>query len=118
MGVAPLGSLATFVYRSELPDALAAAVPAEAANVAREGITAAVGAAEQLAGQLGADLLDGARTAFTTGLNTVTGVGAAVFFGLAILAAAVLRHCGQADSAKAGVEADPAPATAAESCQR
>ena len=66
--------------------------PAAADHAARQGITAATSAAQHLRGSLGADLLDGARTAFTAGLTTVAGVGAAVFIGLAVLAAVAFRH--------------------------
>jgi len=92
VGVAALGSLGTFVYRDELADTVPANVPTEAAHTARESITAAVGAAQHLPGQLGADLLDRAQAAFTTGLNTVGGVGAVILLILAVLAATVLRH--------------------------
>jgi DHA2 family multidrug resistance protein-like MFS transporter len=92
LGVATLGSLATLVYRLRVPDAIPAGTPARAADAARESITAAVITAQHLPGTLGAGLLDAARTAFTTGLNTVAGVGAAVFLGLAILAAVAFRH--------------------------
>ena len=92
LGVAALGSLGTVVYRTQLADTIPAGVPVEAATIAGEGITAAMTAAAQLPAALGADLLDGARAAFTAGLNVVFGVGAAVFVGLAILAAALLRH--------------------------
>jgi DHA2 family multidrug resistance protein-like MFS transporter len=90
VGVATLGSLGTFIYRNELSDS----VPAETAGVARESIAAAVAAAQQLPGGLGIELLDGARTAFTTGYNVVAVVGAVLFVGLAVLAGRAFRHTG------------------------
>jgi DHA2 family multidrug resistance protein-like MFS transporter len=90
LGVAALGSLATIVYRAHL--AIPAGTPVAADHAARQGITAATGAAQHLSGALGADLLDGARTAFTAALTTVAGLGAAIFVGLAVLAAVTFRH--------------------------
>ncbi|MGN9838423.1 MFS transporter [Nonomuraea sp. H19] len=80
VGVAAMGSLGTAVYRGQLPDHL----PVEAA---RESITAAVTAAKDLP-----DLLDLARAAFTTGLNTVAAISTIVFVGLAVVTIAVLRR--------------------------
>jgi DHA2 family multidrug resistance protein-like MFS transporter len=80
VGVAAMGSLGTAVYRGELPERL----PVEAA---RESITAAVTVARDLP-----DVLDLARAAFTTGLNTVAAVGAIIFLGLAAVTIAVLRR--------------------------
>ncbi|MFD1540569.1 MFS transporter [Nonomuraea guangzhouensis] len=80
VGVAVLGSLGTAVYRGRLPDTL----PVEGA---RESITAAVTVAKDLPG-----VLEIARAAFTTGLNTVAAVGAVVFLVLAAVTIAVLRR--------------------------
>ncbi|NUP65435.1 MAG: MFS transporter [Nonomuraea sp.] len=80
VGVAALGSLGTAVYRAELPDRLPVAA-------VRESISAAVTAAHDLPG-----LLDLARAAFTTGLNTVAAVSTAVFAALAVFAAVTLRN--------------------------
>ncbi len=90
VGVASLGSLATVVYGARLT--VPAGTPAAAEEAARQGITAAARAAQHLPGSLGAELLDAARTAFTAGLTTVAGVGAAVFIALAFLAAVAFRN--------------------------
>jgi MFS transporter, DHA2 family, multidrug resistance protein len=90
MGVASLGSLATVVYRSHL--SLPWELPAGADRAAREGITEALGVARELPASLAADLVDAARSAFTTAVTTVAGVGAVVFVGLAILVAAAFRN--------------------------
>ena len=66
----------------ELAGDLPAGVPSGAADAARDSITAATAAAAQLPGPLGAQLLDAARTAFTSGLTTVAGVGAVPFVAL------------------------------------
>ncbi len=85
LGVATLGSLGTYVYRTELPDT----VPAD---VARESITAAVAAARQLPAGLATELLEAARTAFTTGFTTVAIVGALIFASLSVLSAITFRN--------------------------
>ncbi|MFC7386370.1 MFS transporter [Sphaerisporangium rhizosphaerae] len=94
LGVAAMGSLGTFVYRTELTGGLPSGVPAGAADTAHQSITAALGAAQQVGGQLAADLVETARAAFTSGLNVVAAVGATVFIGLAVLSAIVLRDSG------------------------
>ncbi|BCB76437.1 MFS transporter [Phytohabitans flavus] len=83
MGVATLGTLGTAMYRGsfEAP----AAVPADAAEAARESITAAGGAAAGLPPAPAAELLHAAQAAFTSGLNVVGAVGAAVFLVLAVI---------------------------------
>ncbi|MFC4591404.1 MFS transporter [Sphaerisporangium corydalis] len=95
MGVAALGSLSTFVYRTDLPGNLPDGLPAGAVHSAGESISAALAAADQLPGQLATGLVDAARTAFTSGLNTVAAVGATIFLALAVLSVAILRDGGQ-----------------------
>jgi DHA2 family multidrug resistance protein-like MFS transporter len=108
LGVAALGSLAAIAYRAHL--AIPAGTPAAADHAARQGITDAVSAAQHLPGPLGADLLDAARTAFTAGLTTVAGLGAAIFVGLAVLAALAFRHVPPTGTAPAAsADADQAP---------
>ncbi|MFC5834038.1 MFS transporter [Nonomuraea insulae] len=80
VGVAMLGSIGTAVYRGELPEHLQV-------EAARESITAALTAAKDLPG-----LLDLARAAFTTGLNTVAAICAVTFLGLATAALVILRR--------------------------
>lgn len=106
-GVAVLGSVGAAVYGSQItvPDQ----VPAAAAAAAREGIAGAVGAAEQVGGTLGAELLTAAREAFTTAMNSATGASAALALALAVVAAIALGHVpptGQAEAA-AGAEGGP-----------
>ncbi|WP_066365028.1 MFS transporter [Herbidospora mongoliensis] len=76
MGIATLGSLAVYVYRSSFT------VPDEAA---RQGIAEASVAAQRLGGAAGEQLMEAARTAFTSGLVVVATVGTVVFAGLALL---------------------------------
>jgi DHA2 family multidrug resistance protein-like MFS transporter len=88
LGIAVLGSIGTAVYRSQLT--VPESVPAEAAEVAREGIPGATAVAGQV--QAGAELLVSAREAFTSGLTTVAVICAVVMLGLAVFAAIVLRN--------------------------
>jgi DHA2 family multidrug resistance protein-like MFS transporter len=88
-GIASLGTLAAFLYRSTL--APTPSVPIDAATAAREGIAAALVAASQLPAPAGAELVESARNAFTAGLNGVGLVGGIVFFGLALAAELTFR---------------------------
>ena len=99
LGVATLGSLGTYVYRSQLAGSLPLDLPPAAADAARESIPAAASAAQQLSSPLANALLDAAHTAFTAGLNTVAGCGATIFVALAILAILSLRRSGEASAA-------------------
>jgi MFS transporter, DHA2 family, multidrug resistance protein len=98
VGVAALGSLATFVYRSQLADNIPSGLPAASAHAARESINEAATAAADLHGSLGAALLDAARSAFTAGLNTVAAVGAALFAVAAVVALIALRQIAVPDA--------------------
>lgn len=90
LGVAALGSLGTAVFRGALPE-----------NVHAESITDAVAAFQNLP-----ELLDQARAAFTTGLNTVAAVSAVIFFALAAVTVAVLRNHGAPRPAEVQPEAE------------
>jgi DHA2 family multidrug resistance protein-like MFS transporter len=92
LGVAALGSLGTAIYRGQLGDTLPAGLTGDAARTAEEGITGAAQVADGLPGGQAAQLLDAAREAFTTGLNSLAGLSALMFVGLAVLAAVTLRH--------------------------
>ena len=114
LGIAALGSVGAAVYHSRVADSLPAGVPAESAQAARDSINGAVSAAAELPAPLGDALLDPAREAFTTALNTVAGIAAVLFLGLAVLAIALLRHVpptghgphGEADESGPAEEAD------------
>jgi MFS transporter, DHA2 family, multidrug resistance protein len=118
LGLASLGSVGTAIYRDHL--LVPNAVPADVAATAREGITGAVSVAGQLPGRVGTDLLDSARVAFTSGLNTAAILGTVLFVGLTVVATVLLRHVRPANpDAEAHITEAAAhitPATAAESC--
>ncbi|MBP2707966.1 MFS transporter [Microbispora sp. RL4-1S] len=102
LGVAAMGSLGAFVYRVNLADSAPAGLPADVAGAARGGITGAMSSAGRLPGDLGAQLLDAARHAFTSGLNTVAAVGAVAFAATAVAAVVLLRNRGGAGQSPAG----------------
>ncbi len=57
LGIAIMGSIGVAIYRGELADRLPAAVPAEAAEAARDTLGSAAAVAGQLPGELGAAVL-------------------------------------------------------------
>ena len=106
LGVATLGSLATAVYRGSL--AVPAGTPAPLADAGRQSLEAASRTSD-------GPLLDAAREAFTTGLTTTAGVGAALFLllgGVAVWTLRSLRPAGEhrPDEAAEHAEREPVPA--------
>ena len=91
LGVAIIGSIGTAVYRSELSDTIPVEVPPSATEAARETLGGAQTVALELPEQVGAELLDAAREAFTQGLQLAAATSAAVAAGLAILVWFMLR---------------------------
>ena len=91
MGVATIGSLGAYIYRDRLADTIPAGTPTEAAEAAQDGFAVALSVAQQLGGQVGSELVDAARAAFSSGLNAAGAVGTVVFLALAVLTRAVLR---------------------------
>jgi len=92
LGIAILGVVGTSIYRSQLTGALPAGILPKTAAAARDTLGGAVAAAGQLPGQLGQELLQAARQAFTQGLHVVFAISAAAVIAAAILAAIQLRH--------------------------
>jgi DHA2 family multidrug resistance protein-like MFS transporter len=90
LGVAVLGSLSSAVYRAGID--LPAGLPAGADGAVRESIAGAAATAAQLPGELGATVLELARTSFTTGLHVVAALSAIAFALLTVVAARGLRH--------------------------
>ncbi|WP_084773187.1 MFS transporter [Nonomuraea candida] len=91
LGIAVLGSIGTAVYRGGVGGALPEGLPADLLHSAQGTLGGAVAAAAHLPGATGAELLDTARQAFTTGMRISTGIGVAVLLGLAVMAAVRLR---------------------------
>ena len=89
LGIALLGSLATFLYRHTLAAALPASIPAPATETALRGIGAARAAAETLNG--GPALLEVAKHAYTSAAAVALLSGAAITVLTAILAVTMFK---------------------------
>ncbi|MFE7459828.1 MFS transporter [Streptomyces sp. NPDC057554] len=111
LGIAGLGSVVTAVYRDELSGALASDLPASAADTAWDTLAGAESVARDLSGPAGAELLDQAREAFTSGLNLAAGLAGVIVTVLAVAAIVLLRHIPAGGEAPAG---EPDAGTAAE----
>ncbi|MFD6183031.1 MFS transporter [Streptomyces goshikiensis] len=119
LGIATVGTIGTAVYRHDIQDAIPAGVPADAADAARDSLAGAVTAAGNAPQDLGSALLSPAHEAFTNSLHTVTGIGAVLLAGIAILIATKLRHVppiGQ-NAPEAAPQTAPASAEGAESVE-
>jgi len=90
IGIAGLGSLATFVYRDQLMP-YAAAHAGGTTTAALDSLAGAVRTATTLPAAAAHELLAAAQGAFTTSLTVVAGVGAVLFVGCAVIALRVLR---------------------------
>ena len=88
LGVALLGSLATFVYRARIGEAVAAGLAPDVAGAVGDSLWATVAAAERLP----EGLLAEAQRAFTAGLNVTAMVGGLVILALVVVSAVSLRH--------------------------
>jgi DHA2 family multidrug resistance protein-like MFS transporter len=103
LGVAVIGSLGTAVYRSQVSDGIPAGISPESADTAGETLGGAVAVAQQLPDQIGAELLEAAREAFTDALQLAAVSSAAVAMAVAVAVAVLLRH------KRAGAEPEPRP---------
>jgi MFS transporter, DHA2 family, multidrug resistance protein len=82
LGMAVLGSIGVAVYRSDLTASAPAHLPSSALSAAQSTLGGALAVANELPARLGSDLADGARAAFTHGLDTAA-LGAAMAMVLA-----------------------------------
>ncbi|NGO43845.1 MFS transporter [Streptomyces ureilyticus] len=81
LGIAVLGSVFNARYRSDTGDAVSA-LPAAAADVARDSLTGALRVATEIGGRRGAEVADAAREAFNSGMaNALLGGIAVVVLG-------------------------------------
>lgn len=113
LGIAILGSIGVAIYRGDVAARLPAAVPDAAASAARDTLGGAMAVASQLPSDMGATVLEVARTAFVQGMHVTSLLGAVVAVGLAVLTIAVLRSPGTsaADSGSAEEDAAAVPPT-------
>jgi len=106
LGISVLGSIGVALYRGHLVDGLPAGVPADAAVAARDTLGGAVAVAGQLPGQLGAAVLDVARTGFVEGMQVAATISAVLAIGVAILAVVLLRNVGSGAEREAAANAE------------
>jgi DHA2 family multidrug resistance protein-like MFS transporter len=92
LGIAVLGSIGVAVYRGVLAGGFPAAVPKEAAAVARDTLGGAVAVAGQLPDGVGGTVLHVARDAFVQGMHVTSAIAAVVAVVVAIAATAFMRE--------------------------
>lgn len=92
LGIALLGSLATWVYRSGMAQGMPQGLPESAAQAAGATLGGAVSIAQALATQQADALLQAGRAAFLDGLHAVAAASAAILLATAVLAVLALRH--------------------------
>ncbi|MGA4844407.1 MFS transporter [Streptomyces sp. G45] len=109
MGIAVLGSVGAAVYHHQYDADVPDSVPADAADSARDSISAASDTAASLPAATGDDLLSVARDAFTSGLHVVAVTAAVAMVAFAALSVAVLRHV--RPSGQGGEQSDEGPGT-------
>jgi DHA2 family multidrug resistance protein-like MFS transporter len=91
LGIAALGSIGTAVYRSQIAGAIPTGVPHAAAAAIRDTLAGATAAAANLPAPISAALLGPARAAYTSGMNVVALVCAALLLGVAVVAVTLLK---------------------------
>ena len=92
LGIAIIGSIGTAVYRRDMVNAIPAGVPSEAADAARDTLGSALAVAARLPGEIGTDLAELARSAFTHALHSTAMTGAAILVALAIVVVLTLKQ--------------------------
>ncbi|GAA1640594.1 MULTISPECIES: MFS transporter [Brevibacterium] len=92
LGVAIIGSIGVFAYRSRISELLPDGLPDEAAATAESGVDGALAVASELPAQLGDALVEAAQQAFSSGLNAAAVISAIIAALTAIIAATRLRH--------------------------
>jgi DHA2 family multidrug resistance protein-like MFS transporter len=110
LGIAALGSVGTAVYRSGLGAHLPSGVPADASRAAHDSLAGATSVAPTLPDQVGAALLQAARTAFTDGLHAAATISAVLLLGLAICVVTMLRRIPPIGAEQPADTAEPAGA--------
>lgn len=92
VGIATLGSLGSVVYQRHATNSLPPDLPGAAESAARESLSGAIAATEQLTAEQSAALHDLAGRAFTGGLQAAAVAGAGTTAVLAVLATWLLRR--------------------------
>ncbi|MCZ8517741.1 MFS transporter [Paenibacillus filicis] len=92
LGIAVLGSIGTYVYRSQVAGYILRDVPTLTAGGSRESLAGAVLEAKGLPQPIGSKLLHGAQLAYTGSMHAVVEVSGVLFIAIAILSVIKLRH--------------------------
>ncbi|MGA5758862.1 MFS transporter [Nonomuraea bangladeshensis] len=92
MGIALMGLISTVVYSRTLLDTMPQGVPETETAAASQTLSAALAVAADLPGQVGAQLADAARAAFTLGMQVPLYLTAALMLALAAVALVALRR--------------------------
>jgi MFS transporter, DHA2 family, multidrug resistance protein len=92
LGIAILGSIGTFIYRSKMDVSMPGNVSAETAASAKETFAGAVAAINQLPVDLSHVVLNSAKGAFVSGFQSTALISAAIMASLAILTTVKLRQ--------------------------
>jgi MFS transporter, DHA2 family, multidrug resistance protein len=91
LGIAIIGSIGVAIYRSLMAGNVPAELPPDAAATARSTLGGALATVDQLPPDLGAAMLDTARTAFTAGMIVSAGMAAVAMLTIAAMALIWLR---------------------------
>ncbi|WP_312108265.1 MFS transporter [Brevibacillus reuszeri] len=92
LGIAVLGSICTYVYRTHIAGFLPKDIPTLTAEASFESLAGAVSAAKALPESSGSTLLHVAQTAFTDGMHVVVAISGGLMLAIAILTVIKLRH--------------------------
>jgi DHA2 family multidrug resistance protein-like MFS transporter len=92
VGIAVFGSIGVAVYRTALDGGVLARLPVEAAQTARDTLGGALEVAARVRTQVGPELIDVARDAFTQGLHLAAAISAGLSVVLAVVVVTTLRH--------------------------
>lgn len=109
LGIAVLGSIGTAIYRSRMASATLSGVPAQARLAARDTLGGAAAAANGLSRELGAQLLDSARSAFADAMHCTVAICAVLAALTAVAALFVLRRVQIGDPAPQAPETPCTP---------
>jgi DHA2 family multidrug resistance protein-like MFS transporter len=98
LGIAILGSIGTAVYRRAMSTGVSPAVPHDVADAARDTLGRALAIAGELPHDVGTQLLQVARAAFSDALQVAALISAAVVLATAGMAVVMLRDVGSGTS--------------------
>ncbi|QGH32840.1 MFS transporter [Gracilibacillus salitolerans] len=84
MGVALLGTIGLFVYRSVLAGNLSKEVPTQVTDTTMQSVAGAIAASKELSSPMGMKMLDTVRDAFTQGFQVSSGIGGVLISTMAI----------------------------------